>query len=157
MDISFSKIWQKIFRKKHFHFVNHILYKRETSKYSVVSFVFLYLLIFVKEKLHFQLYYIFGVISQNTKFGSCDIFFEKCFSIWHNFFSNCLLYIFSLTNEQRNSFSGYGCHRRQENSVFAVSMATVVKGKNYSLRVSAQSNHYFLRKNVATHPIVPDY
>ena len=33
----------------------------------------------------------------------------------------------------RGTFSsGYGCHRSQENGVFAVFMATVVKGKNYS-------------------------
>ena len=66
---------------------------------------------------------------------------------------------------KRGIFSfGNGCHGNQENGVFAVSMATIVKGKKflclfqkanvgkYSLRVSFQSNHYF-----TTCPIVPHY
>ena len=62
--------------------------------------------------------------------------------------------------------SGYCCHRNQENGVFAVSMATVLKficlfqkanEDKHLLKVSAQSNCYFLRKNVAICPIVPRY
>ena len=62
--------------------------------------------------------------------------------------------------------SGYCCHGNQENGVFALSMATVPKficlfqkayEEKHLLRVSAQSNCYFLRKNVAMCPIASRY
>ena len=60
--------------------------------------------------------------------------------------------------------SGYCCHGNQENGVFVVFMATVLKficlfqkANEDKLRVSGQSNCYFLRKNVAICPIAPRY
>ena len=57
--------------------------------------------------------------------------------------------------------SGYGCYGNQENGVFAVSMATAVKGKNscaYFIKLMWTSiPYYFFRKNVATRPIVSHY
>ena len=100
---------------------------------------------------------------------SAKFFLEKHFSIRPNSFSNCYIQFCELN--RGNFFSGYRRHGNQENGVFVfvVSMTTVVKGRKlvclfqkanvgkYSPRISDQSNHYFLRKNVPTCPIVPCY
>ena len=110
--------------KKHLPFAVHISKEHVKVLCNMLLFVYTYLMKFYW---FFILFTLWCNFSKYQIWQFAIFFLEKYFSTWPNFFSKCLLYlilwwIFS---------SGYGCHRNQENSVFAVPMATVVKKKNF--------------------------
>ena len=133
MDVFTFKYMAENLQKKHLPFVIHIPGSKGNVKvFCNIIFFCLFILVsrnFVEFcKGEFKFVTLLTLWRDFSIYQALQHFFLKNISPFALFFSVIVLYLV-LWNEQRIFFPGYGCH----GIYFAISMATVVKGKNVSV------------------------